>query len=174
MELTAIEQLDQVRQRHQVIPVPVVAIARDLGIALYETEDFDDSQSGSIKNENGHYIIYVNARQAPTRKRFTIAHELSHYVLHRAEIDKRQELIDYTKQPTDGGLYRTDSHHYTEADQELERQANELAAEILMPDREFNEIWQTADTIEEVAHYFNVSTSAATIRAKTLFGEFMI
>jgi hypothetical protein len=42
------------------VPVPIVAVATDLGIEVYETDQFDDSISGSLLKKDGKYSIFVN------------------------------------------------------------------------------------------------------------------
>ena len=161
-------------------PMPVVAMARDLGLEIYETKDFDKSQSGSIVKEGAKYIVYINSKHSPTRKRFSIAHEIGHFLKHRDQLDKGEELIDYVVQTAPNGdvgkapaLHRKVDHDMTEEERKQEQNANTFAAELLMPAEEFKRVFETANTIEEVAEHFNVSSSAATIRAKSLLGVFM-
>ena len=142
----------QVIMRHQdKAPVPVVLIAKELGLSVYRVRGWPDDLSGMIKREeDGAYNIYVNAGHANTRRRFTIAHEIAHYVLHRSSIGDGI---------TDDALYRSGLSNYQEA------QANRLAAQILMP-------WELIDpmidqgvtNIEDLANAFNVSRSAMSIR----------
>jgi Zn-dependent peptidase ImmA (M78 family) len=67
------------------------------------------------------YTIYVNSTDALYRRRFTIAHEIAHYLLHRNT---------ETKEFRDDRMYR--SPGITDA---KEAEANRLAADILMPRR---------------------------------------
>lgn len=160
-----------------VLPVPVVAIARDLGLEIYETDDFDDSQSGSIVKDDGKYVVYINSRQPLTRKRFSIAHEIGHFLKHKPQLDKKIEMVDSIFQPVANGvnvaLHRREGVELTAEEKILEQEANGFAAELLMPEKVFKETFEKANTIEEVAKVFDVSASAATIRAKNLFGVFM-
>ncbi len=159
-------------------PFPVIGLARDLGLEIYETNDFDDSQSGSIVKEGDKYIIYVNSRQPATRKRFSIAHEIGHFLKHRNKLDSGTELVDYVAQSIPNGenktaLYRKSNPNISDEGKKCEQEANLFAAEILMPEDKFREVFEKNNTIEQVAEYFNVSQSAATIRAKTLFNIFL-
>jgi Zn-dependent peptidase ImmA (M78 family) len=172
----------ELRTKYQnCFPMPIVAIARDLGLEIYETGDFENTQSGSIVKEGDKYIIYINSHHAPTRKRFSIAHEIGHFLKHRAQLDKGQEMIDYIVQTAPNGeqphhavaLHRKTDHDMTEEERKQEQAVNAFAAELLMPEEEFRKIFEKSNTIEEIAGYFNVSASAATIRAKSLFGVFM-
>lgn len=146
---------DILRKYHEHAPVPVVTIAKDLGIKVYKTMDFDDRISGLIQKDEHYggesgYAIYANGRHPVTRRRFTIAHELGHFYLHR-------ELIG--DGITDDGLYRS------RLTGRYESQANRFAANLLMPRKlvwEFIE--QGVDTVEELAKKFEVSKSAMSIQ----------
>lgn len=146
---------DILRKYHIQAPIPVVAIAKEWGIKVYKTEDFDDRISGLIKRDERYggksgYAIYTNARHPITRRRFTIAHEIGHFYLHR-------ELIG--DGITDDGLYRSRLRG------RFESEANRFAANLLMPKKlvwEF--VNQGIDTVEELAEKFEVSKSAMSIR----------
>jgi len=82
-----------------------------------------DSVSGKIFKDplNGGpsgFSIAVNARHAPVRKRFTVAHEIAHFILHRSKLD--EGLVD-------DAMYRSS----LSTKEEIE--SNKLAADILMP-----------------------------------------
>lgn len=157
-------------------PVPIIGIAHDLGLEIYETEDFSDDESGSIRKEGGKYVIYVNKRHAPTRKRFTIAHEVAHFAKHRQHLDTVAEHVDDTHQfiGREAVLMRSDGRVLTEKEKTMESEANRIAAEILMPEEEFQKVWAESTSIEEVAEKFFVSPSAATVRAERLYGQFLM
>lgn len=53
----------------------------------------------------------------------------------------------------------------------MDRRANKFAAELLMPDEKFTQIWNSNSSVIEVAKYFNVSLEAVKIRAANLLGE---
>lgn len=106
-----------VKRHQQAYPVKVGALARDLGLVVREI-DMSDDISGSLKREDGQWVIRVNRRHAKVRQRFTVAHEIAHYLLHRDKIDKGL---------TDDTFYRSGLSDVTE------REANRLAADILMP-----------------------------------------
>ena len=69
------------------IPVPVGEIAERLGIEVFSTT-LDPNISGLIKRTApSKYEIQVNDTDAPVRQRFTVCHEISHFLLHRTFID---------------------------------------------------------------------------------------
>jgi len=118
--------------------------------------------SGQIMKEDGHYTIRVNRHEARERQRFTIAHELSHFFLHKAVIDSSPDGIK------DNVLYRSGEP------ERIEYEANRLAADIVMPmalvkkvlSEEFNGV-VTEATIESLAARFQVSKAAMEIRLST-------
>ena len=132
-------------------PVPVVTIAKALGLGVYRARGWPDELSGMIKRtDNGTYNIYVNASHAKTRRRFTVAHEVAHYVLHRDSIGDGI---------TDDALYRSGLSNRQEA------QANRLAADILMPWKLLDPLLDNGEaSIAELADIFLVSKSAMSIR----------
>ena len=142
--------------RHQQKPpIPVARIARDLGLEVYRSGGWPDRISGMIRRdaERGGpsgYAIFANGDHAPTRRRFTIAHEIGHFVLHR-------ELIG--DGITDDALYRSRLQGGIEA------AANRFAADLLMPWNLIREaVAKGADTVEALAKAFKVSRSAMSIR----------
>lgn len=158
-----------------VYPFPVINLARDLGLSVYETTDLDENEAGLIRKEDGKYVIYINAHDPSTRKRFTIAHEIGHYLLHKKDLDNNNEFIDHRVQPYSNTMYRDTSLHNNTNTKEKQKEieANRFAAALLMPDQEFRKVFKKADTIDTVAQYFKVSPSAASIRAKELLNMVM-
>lgn len=151
-------------------PRNIVDICEKLGIEVQETKQFPDNICGIIFKENNKYIILVNKFHSIGRKSFTIAHELGHYFLHKELLDTNNELVSYTK--SNGSkvpaLARGIDYNKREA------QANQFAADILMPEKEFLAKCECCDSIEEVAGYFAVSTQAASVRANNLGGWYFL
>jgi Zn-dependent peptidase ImmA (M78 family) len=117
--------------------------------------DLPPGISGEIRRDLKHggksgYSILVNNNESRTRKRFTVAHEIAHFVLHRNLIGDGL---------TDNSMYRSGLTTLAEV------QANKMAANLLMP---FNliekEIKAGAASIEELAQRFDVSEQAMRIR----------
>lgn len=162
--------LTQIKEKYkETIPVPIVNIATELGLDVYETDDFKDDLSGSIKKEGERFVIYVNSHQSPWRKRFTIAHEIAHFLKHKDKIDV--EHFDSVKQPSPE-LHREDGVVMTQEERKIEQEANEIAADILMPKEAFLREWEKSTDIADVAKIFGVSASAATVRALKLTNSF--
>ncbi len=103
------------------IPVKLGSLARELGVSAVKIASMKTGVSGQITKEDDKYIIRVNRNEARERQRFTIAHELAHYLLHRQVIDQFRDGI------TDNVLYRSG------APERVEYEANKLAADLVMP-----------------------------------------
>lgn len=152
--MTLKEALD-VMDRHHAgdLPIQMVDFASDLGIDVYRVPGWSNNLSGMIKrsaNSKSGFAIYVNAEHPPVRRRFTIAHECAHAMLH-------SELIG--DGIVDDALYRSGLSNSVEA------QANRLAADILMPRQRLNELIGSGITdLKELAGAFWVSEQAMAIR----------
>lgn len=135
-------------------PVNVTKIANELKINVYTALGEEGVAGKIIKDsllggESG-YAIVINRHDAPRRQRFTIAHEISHFILHKDLIG--DGIVD-------DALYRSGLSN------KIEREANKLAADILMPWHLINEFMsEKIKTIQDLANIFQVSESAMSIR----------
>lgn len=112
-----VDQINVMTNHQQELPIKVGAIAKELGI-IVKKATLSAGISGEIKETDGEVIVRINRHDVKERQRFTIAHEIAHFLLHR---DKIGDGI------TDDVLYRSD------LSDEMEAQANRLAADIVMP-----------------------------------------
>lgn len=137
-------------------PVKMVALAHELGLKVYTSKSLGEDVSGLIKKDDkkggeSGYAIFVNANQAKVRQRFTIAHEIAHFILHRSFIG--DGIVE-------DALHRADG--FTNA---LERQANAMAADILMPRHLIKKAQDEGIVaIPALASLFNVSRDAMSYR----------
>jgi hypothetical protein len=104
-------------------PGNVVELARAFGINVWESPSLPDGISGKLFKDEMHggtqgYSIVVRAEDHIVRKRFTIAHEIGHFLLHRDR---------FGSQLLDDAFYRSALSTRAEAE------ANRMAAAILMP-----------------------------------------
>ena len=130
------------------MPVPLERIADSLRFVAF-TVELDENTAGAIRYDKR--TIYLNRNDPPTRQRFTYAHELGHAILHEGE-----NIIDYR------------SNLELPGDRK-EVEANKFAAELLMPEGEFREVWQTRRANKtRVAAHFGVSEQAVGIRVSNL------
>ena len=154
--ITDLSPIEIIRSHQIAAPVPVLDIARDFGLRVYRAE-WENGASGCIRKDRKRggksgFAIFTNKAHGRTRRRFTIAHEIGHFVLHRNKIGK---------QIVDNRLYQS------RLDGTLEVQAHEFAAFILMPwDLVVQEVKSGADSVEALARRFEVSKSAMSIRLR--------
>jgi Zn-dependent peptidase ImmA (M78 family) len=140
----------------QSAPVDVVKMAEALGVRVWELSDLEPHISGKLFKDptNGGpsgYSIGVNAKEAFVRKRFTVAHELAHFILHRNRI--KTELVDDT-------MYRSGLVSSAE-----EVEANKMAAFILMPLKLVKQLMDNGiKDVDMLAKILQVSGSAMRIR----------
>jgi IrrE N-terminal-like domain len=150
---TRIQQV--IRRFTDVAPVDVSSLAAALGVNLWQGnlgsnsgEIFRDIRKGGFSG----YSIRVNAADSPARKRFTAAHELAHFLIHRDR---------FTNRMIEDKMYRSGLGSSVEAE------ANRLAADLLMPRRVIRQL--IADGIrspEQMAKIFNVSLQSMQLRLR--------
>ena len=73
------EQIDQYLAEP---PVRLGTLAKRLGVKVL-LSTLPRGISGQIGEENGDFVIRINRHEAKHRQRFTLAHELAHFLLHR-------------------------------------------------------------------------------------------
>lgn len=137
-----------------VYPVPLLDFAQTLG---YEVRDFvltaeNRNISGAVMYNDKK--ILLNPSEYEKRRNFTLAHELGHIILghgrdRESEYDTRETVWNPEKDP----------HEYA---------ADELAAELLMPEEEFRKLWMECKDVPELADAFEVSIMAAKKRLEKL------
>lgn len=103
------------------LPIDPVRIAKSLGVKVLDVYLNKDVSGALVKKQEEDPSILLNAEDSTTRKRFTCAHELGHYI-RRAGERNQYEYVDYRDQRSSTG---TD---------EEERYANSFAASLLMPE----------------------------------------
>jgi len=106
-----------IQAHHTSFPVKVGAIAKAFGL-IVKSSTLPGNISGEIKETDGQIVIRINRHDVKARQRFTLAHEISHFLLHR-------DLIG--DGITDDALFRS------KLPSAIETEANSLAADILMP-----------------------------------------
>ena len=111
------------------VPIDVDAIVEAYGIEI-KRDQVDEGLSGFIVRsaKGGKAMIGVNRNHHPNRQRFTIAHELGHYLLHE------NEVVHFDGERPGFTVHLRD-HASSEGKDDLEREANLFAAELLMPAR---------------------------------------
>lgn len=147
---------EAITRNQESAPVKVGAIAADLGVKVV-ISDLPLAVSGMLvldKDDRKTWTIRVNRHEHRNRQRFTIAHEIAHFVLHRDVIGN--ELVDDT-------FYRSG------LSERREFEANALAAEILMPWPLITQLMSGGERhVEKLAESLQVSPAAMNIRLGVL------
>lgn len=142
----------------------VFELIEELGIELVLDPDLG-GKSGQIEFDGDKYVISVNAFENPKRQKFTAAHEVAHYVLHRDLLSKRGTLNRHTDtlfgDPADNAVAPFSPSH--------EVQANKFAARLLMPAKLVRTLYKGEDdNVGDLAKKFGVSNAAMRIRLANL------
>jgi hypothetical protein len=136
------------------VPVPVESIAEDLlGLRIEERWGLGDTSGLLVPADR---LIVLNAaeqaagrNEAPLRRfRFTIAHELGHWICHA------------NQSPDAAPVYCREADLTRDADRALEREANVFAAELLMPEAVVRATWDGEPDVALCAARFDVSPTA--------------
>jgi Zn-dependent peptidase ImmA (M78 family) len=145
-------------------PIPVERLA-ELIQATIRYEPFEGEMSGMARRGQEQSVIGVNSSHSKTRRRFTIAHEIGHLLLHSDEDFHVDEKFPV--------WFRTGTASLAIDDREIE--ANQFAAELLMPSellqQEVQKLSSGLDVDEAIAilaERFEVSPQAMTIRLSSL------
>ena len=125
-------------------PLDVEDLAYELGLVVRFENNINKSGELSENNE-----IIVNSKDHVFRQRFTVAHEIGHYILGHG--------------PSDRNVQRK----YTDEELNNEIRANQFAAELLVPEYKVKELWQKNNydindieyIVEDMVIFFAVSTS---------------
>jgi Zn-dependent peptidase ImmA (M78 family) len=145
----------------------VRGIAKKLGISIIERPKLSKSGYGTISGlllrREGSTICILNKDHSPTRRRYSIAHEIGHFILHPPE-ESYIDVAARSEKSSDG----TDPR---------EIEANAFAAALLMPEQLLCQrvprpldvsFEDDAEKVNQLAKEFNVSTMAMTYRLLNL------
>ncbi len=159
--------VQQLLQSHGVTdpPVPVERIARAEGVRIY-LKSLKGDISGFLYRDAQESVIGVNTHHPRARQRFTLAHEMGHFLLHAGEkvhVDHGFEI-----------LLRNDRSAKGVDDDEME--ANLFAAELLMPKAFLMKDLADVESVDinddrsigELAKRYSVSVQALMIRLTAL------
>jgi len=148
-------------------PIDVEKIAEDLGLRVV-AENLGSDISGLLVSKDGMASIAVERREPPVRRRFTIAHEIGHFLLrHHLQ---RNELVHADERWQ--VIYR--SPKASEGLDPMEVQANQFAATLLMPTKILKDRVEhlqkplTERDVKKLTTEFKVSEQAMTIRLSGL------
>lgn len=146
-------------------PIPVEAIAQKEGLQI-RLEPLQSNLSGFLYRHQNQAILGANSLQARVRQRFTIAHELGHFLLH----DHEQLHIDRSP------YFRLRSELASQGVDPTEIEANSFAAALLMPGSMVSSdlaAMVTSDVLDDdslakLSRKYGVSTQAMVLRLTNL------
>jgi Zn-dependent peptidase ImmA (M78 family) len=135
----------------------LIDIVKSLGVEVYlaDLTKLGDDVSGVIQyptdeNGNSQAAIYININYPDTRKNFTLAHELGHYLLHPNETKFRIDKFEYKKDTKES---------------KEESEANYFAACLLVPKQKLEKVLVILNAdLDKVAKYFGVSRAVIETR----------
>lgn len=143
----------------------IVAFIRSLGVR-YDERPLPAGQSGYIEFDGTGYSIVVNSDENARRRRFTAAHEVSHYLLHRDLLDDTGKLNRHVDVLFGAGAASNPPEPLTAFH---EVQANQFAADLLMPEHLVRSVHgEVGGDVVQLARRFDVSRPAMEIRLKHL------
>ncbi|HKJ35210.1 MAG TPA: ImmA/IrrE family metallo-endopeptidase [Solirubrobacterales bacterium] len=162
------------------LPVPIESIAEDhYGLLIREVGEIanelpedarhdipDGKLSGALIPELAE--IWVDATEAslrPSRRRYTIAHELGHWELHRGPDQTlcREGAVDTVETVTNQQGSSPQSWNEWKqpgAEPQVEWEANVFGGALLLPPSLVREVWDREQSVEALAEAFDCSESA--------------
>lgn len=140
-------------------PVDLEGMAHALGLQVKVNDTLESNISGSLNRKQNLagqpcYSIELNGAHSERRRRFTLAHEIAHYLLHRDLM--ADDVVD-------------DKFYRSELSDPLEWEANKYAADLLMPANLVTFFWQAGvKDLKILCKIFNASEKAVEIRLRQL------
>jgi Zn-dependent peptidase ImmA (M78 family) len=144
--------------------VDIIKIATELGIDVYGVEDKIEDAEIVYDENTGKFSINVNNSQVFTRQRFSVAHELAHYILHKDDIKEEKAIARHDK--SDIGY------------DNREKEADDLAAELLLPEEALNDYISqlkidkssliNESTVRDISSKFKLSLTMVIVRLRKL------
>ena len=136
-------------------PVSLETLAHGEGLSVWRAEFEDETVSGVVDLEKKK--ILVNKFDPQGRQRFTIAHELGHWILHQSELENNPDLVIFYR--------KTLEEKETDP---LEQEANCFAANLLVPAFMVDGLLSSSISNKIIADIFKVSESVILFRRKLL------
>jgi Zn-dependent peptidase ImmA (M78 family) len=143
-------------------PVDLRVVAEKIGLEYQEVDYFPDDVDALIIKMGDRTVAAVNKNQSFRRRRFSLAHEFCHHLLHpdRTVLDD-QVTIDAPP----AGISEAASKDPYEAEADI------FAGELLVPLPMLKEHFRSGLTAADVARIFAVSDHVASIAISTHFAS---
>ena len=127
-------------------------VTKPLGLSLKEVDSdgFDGALVRRSSGVGGRILVKRSIREQ-TRKRFTVAHEIGHYLLHKDSDSMSCGVKDIA--------------NWTNVEVNPEHEADEFASELLLPSAEVKSLigtqWPSLQLVSDIAREFDASLMAA-------------
>ena len=146
------------------LPIDPVEVAKALGIDVFAIV-MKEGISGALIRSETKPAIYFDHQETQTRQRFTVAHEIGHFVLHEGDFDIVDKVTECTI------TFRRTNDPWTDdnkAHYRREIQANKFAAALLMPTEALKSVLSDNEDMGDLARIFGVARSAVGYRVNSL------
>ncbi|OZG49822.1 ImmA/IrrE family metallo-endopeptidase [Bombiscardovia coagulans] len=144
-------------------PVDPIKIATAAGVEVYDSQLGTDLWGMLVGGDNS-ATMYLDIDQPSSRKRFSAAHELGHYMTHASA----DSFDGFTVKPIGSGEGYIDARSDENRGNVFEVIANEFAGSLLMPEKKFRELKESGNSDIDIANFFKVSVDAVSYRSKLL------
>ena len=109
--------------------------------------------SGKLEYKDGFWIMSVNIHHPEVRQRYTLGHELGHYLNHRDSVKSFEDTVFFRNKQKSS----------------MEYMADQFAARLLMPEDDVNKlVSEGVKTVKDMASRFGVSLEAMKYRLEQL------
>lgn len=109
--------------------------------------------SGKLEYKEGLWIMSVNVQHPEVRQRYTLGHELGHYLNHRNSVKSFEDTVYFRSKQKSS----------------MEYMADQFAAQLLMPEDDVNKlVSEGVITVKDMASRFCVSLEAMKYRLEQL------
>lgn len=140
----------------ETMPLDVISVATKLLGLRLQFKPLEESVSGCLKFIDGRWTVYINSLDHPKRQRFTLAHEIAHFILHR-------DNVGYNF--VDREFFRSSS-----SQDKIELEANNFAGAILIPKDELKKlvVEKNIRELDTLSDFFDTSAIAVKVRSDVI------
>lgn len=143
-------------------PVDLRLIVEKENLEYQEVDYFPDDVDALIIQMGGRTITAVNKNQSPNRRRFSLAHELCHHLLHRDRSLLEDRMTVDWQPPSRDEIHSKDV---------FEAEADVFAGELLIPLPFLKKAYRPGKTAPDIARLFEVSQEAAAVAISNHFAS---
>jgi Zn-dependent peptidase ImmA (M78 family) len=140
----------------ETMPLDVISVATKLLGLRLQFKPLGESISGCLKLIDDRWTVYINSDDHPKRQRFTLAHEIAHFILHKDK--KGYDFVD-------NEFFRSSS-----SQNRIEQEANNFAGAILIPKDELKRLVvdKNIRELDTLSDFFDTSAIAVKVRSDVI------